>query len=397
MEASERVERVTPLELFFDLVFVFAITQVTALLSADPTWAGLLRGLVVLAALWWAWAAYAWLTNTLNPEEGLVRLAMFVVMGAMLIVALSVPEAFDEHGVVFGVAYLVVRSMHLALYALAARGDRDLRGAVLRMTPSSTISGVLILTAAFTTGHVRVALWVIALTIDYGGVLVGRGAGWRLSPGHFAERHGLIVMIALGESIVALGVGASGTPLSAGVITTALVGMTIATAIWWTYFDWVSIVVEHRLRQATGTAQTTLARDAYSYLHFVMVAGIVVSAMSLKKALAHYDHELAVVPATALCLGLGAYLLAHVLIRLRVSGTIGHGRPAALAALIVFWPFADDVPALAALSVTAAIFVILIAYEAVRYREPRAYIRRGEMPSAELLTGRGRVPRQSPS
>ena len=266
MEASERVERVTPLELFFDLVFVFAITQVTALLSADPTWAGLLRGLVVLAALWWAWAAYAWLTNTLNPEEGLVRLAMFVVMGAMLIVALSVPEAFDEHGVVFGVAYLVVRSMHLALYALAARGDRDLRGAVLRMTPSSTISGVLILTAAFTTGHVRVALWVIALTIDYGGVLVGRGAGWRLSPGHFAERHGLIVMIALGESIVALGVGASGTPLSAGVITTALVGMTIATAIWWTYFDWVSIVVEHRLRQATGTAQTTLARDAYSYL-----------------------------------------------------------------------------------------------------------------------------------
>ena len=119
--------------------------------------------------------------------------------------------------------------------------------------------------------------------------------------------------------------------------------------------------------------------------------------MSLKKALAHYDHELAVVPATALCSGLGAYLLAHVLIRLRVSGTIGHGRPAALAALIVFWPFADDVPALAALSVTAAIFVILIAYEAVRYREPRAYIRRGEMPTAELLTGRGRVPRQSPS
>ena len=193
-------------------------------------------------------------------------------------------------------------------------------------------------------GNVRVALWVIALAIDYGGVVVGRGAGWRLSPGHFAERHGLIVMIALGESIVALGVGATGTTLSAGVITTALVGMTIATAIWWTYFDWVSIVVEYRLRQAIGTAQTTLARDVYSYCHFIMVAGIVVSAMSLKKALAHYDHELAVVPATALCLGLGAYLLAHILIRLRASGTIGHGRPAALAALIVFWPFADDVP-----------------------------------------------------
>ena len=390
-------ERVTPLELFFDLVFVFAITQVTSLLSDDPTWGGVLRGMLILGALWWAWAAYAWLTNTLNPEEGLVRLAMFVVMAAMLIAALAVPEAFDEHGVIFGVAYLVVRAMHIALYALAGRGDPDLLGAVLRMTPSSTISGVLILGAAFVDGHLRMALWAAALAIDYGGVLVGRGAGWRLSPGHFAERHGLVVMIALGESIVALGVSASGTPLSAGVIATALVGMTVATALWWTYFDWFSIVVEHRLRQATGAAQATLARDAYSYLHFMMVAGIVLFAMSMKKTLAHYDHELAVVPATALCAGLGAYLLAHVLLRLRISGTIGHGRPVAFAALMVFWPFADKVPALAALSVAAGIFVVLITYEVIRYREPRAYVRRGEIPTAEVLLGHGTAPRRSPS
>ena len=397
MEASERVERVTPLELFFDLVFVFAITQVTTLLANDPTWDGLVRGILVLAALWWGWAAYAWLTNTLNPEEGLVRIAMFVVMAAMLVCALAVPEAFDEHGVIFGVAYLVVRAMHIALYALAGRGDPDLLGAVLRMTPSSTISGFLILASAFTEGHGREALWVVALVIDYGGVIVGRGAGWRLSPGHFAERHGLVVMIALGESIVALGVSASGTPLSAGVITTALVGMTIATALWWTYFDWFSIVVEHRLRQATGAAQATLARDAYSYLHFVMVAGIVLFAMSLKKTLAHYDHELAIVPATALCAGLGAYLLAHVLLRLRISGTIGHGRPVAFAALMLFWPFADDVPALAAVSVAAGIFVVLITYEVIRYREPRAQVRHGALPTAELMSGQRTVPRQSPS
>ena len=394
---SERVERVTPLELFFDLVFVFAITQVTTLLAAEPTWGGLLRGLIVLAALWWAWAAYAWLTNTLNPEEGLVRIAMFVVMAAMLIAALAVPEAFGDHGVIFGVAYLVVRAMHLALYALAARGDHDLLGAVLRMTPSSTISGVLILGAGFLEGNERTALWVIALAIDYLGVLVGRGQGWRLSPGHFSERHGLIVIIAIGESIVALGVAATGTPLTAGVITTALVGMTIATALWWTYFDWFSIVVEHRLRQATGAQQATLARDAYSYLHFVMVAGIVLFAMSLKKALGHYDYHLDVVPAAALCAGLGAYLLAHVLLRLRISGSIGHGRPVALAALLVFWPFADDVPALAALSVAATIFVLLIAYEAIRYRESRSFIRHGEVPTAELLLQTGSAPRRSPS
>jgi low temperature requirement protein LtrA len=394
MEGSLQDDRVKPLELFFDLVFVFGLTQVTTLLSAHPTWGGLVRGVAVLAAIWWAWAAYAWLTNTLNPEEGIVRIAMFVVMAAMLVVALAVPEAFDEHGVIFGVAYLIVRSMHLALYALAARGDPDLLGAVLRMVPSSTISGVLILGAGFTEGRERTALWLVALAIDYLGVIVGRGQGWRLSPGHFAERHGLIIIIAIGESIVALGVGAAGAPLSAGAIMTAVVGMTIATALWWTYFDWVAIVVEQQLRRATGAAQATLARDAYSYLHFVMVAGIVLFATSLKKTLAAYDEQLASVPAAALCGGLALYLLAHVLLRLRISGAItqvrflrrvGRGRPLALLALLLFWPFAGDMPALAALAVVAVIFVGLIAYEAILYREPRARIRHGEIATEETM------------
>jgi low temperature requirement protein LtrA len=279
-----------------------------------------------------------------------------------------------------------VRAMHLALYALAARGDHDLLGAVLRMTPSSTISGVLILTAGFLEGDQRTALWLLALAIDYLGVIVGRGQGWRLSPGHFAERHGLIVIIAIGESIVALGVGATGTPLTAGVITAAVIGITVATALWWTYFDWVAIVVEQRLRQATGAAQATLARDAYSYLHFVMVAGIVLFAVSMKKTLADFDAELGAVPAAALCGGLAAYLLAHVLLRYRISRTIGRGRPVALLALVAVWPFADDVPALLALGATAVIFVLLIAYEAIRYREPRSRLRHGELATEEMMS-----------
>jgi low temperature requirement protein LtrA len=310
---------------------------------------------------------------------------MFVVMGAMLVCGLAVPEAFGAHGVLFGVAYLVVRSMHIALYSLAARGDPDLLGAVLRLIPSSTLSGFLILGAGFLEGKERTTLWILALAIDYLGVLFGRGSGWRLSPGHFVERHGLVIIIAIGESIVALGVSASGTPLTAGVITTALVGMSIAMALWWTYFDWLAIVLEHQLRQATGTAQATLARDAFSYLHFMMVAGIVLFAMSLKKALAHFDAHLAAVPATALCAGLGAYLLAHVLLRYRISRTIGHGRPVAFVALMLLWPVADDMPALAALSLAAAIFVCLIAYEAIRYREPRAFIRHGGVPTPEAM------------
>jgi low temperature requirement protein LtrA len=395
VEGSQQEERVKPLELFFDLVFVFGLTQVTTMLSADPTWGGLLRGVLVLGAIWWAWAAYAWLTNTLNPEEGIVRIAMFGVMAAMLIVALAVPEAFDEHGVIFGIAYLVVRAMHLALYALAARGDHDLLGAVLRMTPSSTISGALILTAGFLDGDDRIALWAIALSIDYFGVVIGRGAGWRLSPGHFAERHGLIVIIAIGESIVALGVGAAGTPLSAGVITAALLGITVAAALWWTYFDWVSIVTEQQLRQATGAQQATLARDAYSYLHFLMVAGIVLFAVGMKKTLADFDGHLGTIPATALCGGLALYLLAHVLLRLRISflispglsllRRIGRGRPVAMVTLLAFWPLAGDIPALAALAFVAAVFVGLIAYEALRYRESRSRIRHGELATEQLM------------
>jgi low temperature requirement protein LtrA len=395
--SSQLDERVKPLELFFDLVFVFGLTQVTTMLSADPTWGGLLRGILVLGAIWWAWAAYAWLTNTLNPEEGIVRIAMFGVMAAMLIAALAVPEAFDEHGVIFGVAYLIVRAMHLALYALAARGDHDLLGAVLRFVPSSTISGALILTAAFLEGDARIALWVIALAIDYLGAVVGRGAGWHLSPGHFAERHGLIVIIAIGESIVALGVGATGTPLSAGVIAAALLGITVAAALWWTYFDWVSIVTEQQLRRATGTQQTELARDAFSYLHFVMVAGIVLFAVGLKKTLADYDKHLDAVPAVALCGGLALYLLAHVLLRLRISGLIaeargsllrrvGRGRPSATLALLAFLPLAGEVPALTTLAYVAAVLVGLIAYEAIRYRESRFQIRHGALATEELMS-----------
>jgi low temperature requirement protein LtrA len=394
--AGQQEERVKPLELFFDLVFVFALTQVTSLLSADPTWGGLLRGMLVLGALWWAWGAYAWLTNTLNPEEGMVRIAMFAVMGAMLIVALAVPEAFDDHGVLFGVAYLIVRAMHLALYALAAKGDHDLLGAVLRMTPSSTISAVLIITAGFLEDDARIALWATALAIDYLGVLVGRGGGWRVSPGHFAERHGLIIIIAIGESIVAVGVGAAGVALGVGAVTASLLGVVVAAALWWTYFDWASIVTERMLSRATGAARASLARDVYSYLHLPMVAGIVLFAMAMKKTLANFDEPLQTVPAVALFGGLALYLLAHVLLRLRISGSmgsqlsliqrVGRGRPLAMLALIALFPLGRENSALAALATVAAVFVALIAYEAIRYRESRAQIRAGEEPTQELMS-----------
>jgi low temperature requirement protein LtrA len=373
--AGERGSRVTSLELFFDLVLVSAFTQVTTFLSHDPTWTGLVRALLLLGALWWAWAAYAWLTNTLDPEEGSVRLAMFAAIGAMLIVSLAVPDAFGATGVIFGVAYLVVRVLHVVLYAIAGRGDRDLFRAILRLAPAATIAPVLLLVAGFADGPTQTALWIAALAIDYLGVLLGRMRGWRVSPEHFVERFGLIIIIALGESIVAIGVGASGLPLDAGVITAALLGVTVAACLWWSYFDWVIYVAEATLAEATGTERARFARDAYSYLHLPMVAGIVLFAFGLKMTLADVDVSLASVPAVGLCGGVALYFLAHVGLRVRTGGGVGHGRPVATVLLLALTPVATEVRAIVALALVAAVCVALIAYEAIRYRGARAWIR----------------------
>jgi low temperature requirement protein LtrA len=369
-------ERVTPLELFFDLVFVFAITQVTGLLSDDPTWNGLLRGLLVLAALWWSWASYAWLTNTLDPEEGAVRLAMLGAMGAMLVAALAVPQAFGDDAVLFGIAYLAVRVLHLVLYSIAGRGDPGLLSAVARTTPSAIVGPVLVVAAGFLDGAVQIGLWAVALAIDYLGVLIGGMRGWRVSPAHFAERHGLVVIIALGESIVAIGIGASSLALELDVVTAALLGVAVAAALWWSYFDWVAIVAARRLGEASGAARARLARDAYSYLHLPMVAGIVLFALGVKKTLEHVGEPLETIPALGLSCGVALYLLAHVALRLRIGGGLGRGRPTAALVLIGLTPLFLEVPAFAAVAIVAAVCAALIAYEALRYREQRAEIRR---------------------
>src|SRR5712691_441732 len=281
----ERGQRVTPLELFFDLVVVFAITQVTSFLARSPTWGGLLRGMLLLGTLWWAWSAYAWLTNTLDPEEGTVRLAVLAAVAAMLVVSLAAPQAFGSDGVIFGVAYLVVRALHLLLFAIAGRGDRDLFRAVMRILPASILASVLLVVAGYLDGSAQLALWGAALAILYLAPLLGGMRGFRVSPEHFVERFGLIVIIALGESIVAIGVGAARVPLDAGVIAAALLGITVAACLWWSYFDWVVYVAQARLAQATGAKRAALARDLYSYLHMPMVGGIVLFAFGLKTTL----------------------------------------------------------------------------------------------------------------
>jgi low temperature requirement protein LtrA len=371
---GQREERVTPLELFFDLVFVFAITQITSMLSSDPTWGGLGRALLVLGALWWAWGGYAWLTNALNPDEGGVRLAILGAMGAMLVVALAVPNAFGNDGVLFGFAYFAVRVLHIVLFVLAAQGDRDMLGSIFRLSIGTAIGSGLIIVAGFTDAGLQAALWTIALTLDYLGGAFSSG-GWRVSPRHFAERHGLVIIIALGESIVAIGVGARGLPLDAGHITAAVLGIGGVAALWWTYFDVVAIVAERKLTELSGVAQASLARDTYSYLHLPMVAGIVLFALALKQTVAHTGDELHAVPAIALCVGPAMYLLAHDAMRFRTSRTYNGRRVLTVAALIAVIPAALSWPALSSLAAVTAVCWALVAWEALRYSDTRSQIR----------------------
>jgi low temperature requirement protein LtrA len=383
---AQREQRVTPLELFFDLVFVYAITQVTLLMSDDPTWHGVGRGLLVLAALWWAWTGYAWLTNTLEPEEGVVRAGMFAAMAALLVVALAVPDAFDADAVLFGVAYLIVRLLHLQLYAMAAKSDPDLLQAVLRMVAPAALAPAIILVAGFFDGRAQVALWVIALAIDYLGVVIGRGQGWRVSPAHFAERHGLIVIIALGESIVAIGIGAAGVSLTPSIVAAAVLGIVVVATLWWAYFDVYAVSAQRQLSEASGAARARLARDYYSYLHLPMIAGIVLFALGLKKTIEQVGDPLATVPAVALCGGLSLYFLTHVAFRVRVvhfvrrttterPGWIGPGRLVTGIAMLALIPAALELSALTALVLVTGVCCALIAYDVMHYREERAQVR----------------------
>ena len=371
--------QVTPLELFFDLTFVFAITQVTRLLAGDPTWGGVFRGMLVLAALWWAWAVYAWLTSAMDVDEGGVRLAMLASMGAMFGVALAVPGAFADNAVLFGVAYLVVRLLHLALSAIVARDDRDRLSALVRFAPTATLGPFLLVFAGLLDGRERIAVWLVALAIDYlGPVVIGAGRGWRVAPEHFAERHGLIIIVALGESIIAIGVGA-GFELTAGVIVAAALGIVVVSALWWLYFDVAAIFARRRLMQATGLELHRLALHAYSYLHQPMIAGVVLFALGLEETVAHVGEPLDTVPGVALCAGATLYLLGHIAFLFRTTRRIFRRRTIGAVVLLALIPAALAIPALAALAIVSAVCGLVVAWEVLRYREDRVRVRHPEL------------------
>jgi low temperature requirement protein LtrA len=370
-------KKVTSLELFFDLVFVFAITQVSRFVSSETTWTRFVEGLAVLAVLWFAWSGYAWLGNTADAEDGDVRVMLLMAMAAMLIVSLAVPHAFGSDGLIFGVGFLAVRLLHIGTYTMVARKQHDptLASVVGRIASTMLPAAGLLVVAGALNGTARAICWVLALSIDYGGIMLRGVEGWRIIAGHFAERHGLIIIIALGESIVSLGVGAGRIQLGAGIIIGSLLGITVAAALWWAYFDVVALVGERRLRAAAPSEQAMLARDSYTYLHLPMVAGIVFFAIGVNRTLADFRGHLTAVPATALCGGVALYLLALSSFKRRNIGSFNNPRLVVAAILAAFAPLAPELSALLALGLVAILVCGLIAFEVVYYTDARQRIR----------------------
>jgi low temperature requirement protein LtrA len=376
--AHREGERVMPLELFFDLVFVLAITQCTALMSDNPTWEGLGQGTIVLGLLWWSWVGYSWFTSILDPEEGAVRLIIFGVMAAFLIAALCIPDAFGGLALEFALAYAAVRWAQIGLMLLASRDDPGLLRSSKGLAVGTAVGVGLLIAGSFLDPGGQAAVWGLALALDMLGPYVFGEEGWTLVPGHFAERHGLILIIALGESIVAIGVGAGGA-LTWGIAGAAALGIALAAALWWLYFDVVALVSARRLARAeTGIEQNTLARDSYSYIHFLMVAGIVLAALGLKKTLGAVDDPLKFVIEFALLGGVSTYLLGLVALRYRNVHTINRQRLGLAVLLLALIPVATEISALASVALVTALLWAVIAYETWSYGEGRAQTRHGD-------------------
>jgi low temperature requirement protein LtrA len=381
---------VNPLELFFDLVFVFALTQVTAFMADDLSWHGLLRGVLIVSLLWWAWTAYAWLANVASPDEPEIKLALLVAMSAMFVLALTIPEAFNDGPggldgpIVLALCYLLVRMCHFGMFMVIAQEDQGLRAQLLRFAPSVVGSTIVLLVASQFEGWAQTALWVLAVVVDYVGTALGGAAGWRLpAPGHFSERHALIVIVALGESIVAIGVGVAELPITWAIVIASGLGLVLASAMWWAYFDVSALLGEHALANEPVETRPRLGRNAFSFAHYPLVVGIVLVALGLKKVLEYVGHTehhtltdpLKGVALAALVGGVAVYLLAHVVFKRLTVHTWSYFRLATAGALLLAWPLLGKVPAMGQLAVVAALLLACLVVESVVHAEDRRRIR----------------------
>jgi len=370
-------ERTTPLELFFDLVFVYAITQTAKVLTLDPSAGGFARAAVLLASIWYAWICFAWLTNSLGVEDSILRIGIIVAAGASFLVAIAVPKALSDDVLLFVSAYYVVRVLHVTLYIYGLRREPNARRAILKVAPTFVLGPAALFALPWLPAHWRLLFLLLALAFDVSGPYISGVSDIRVRPAHFAERFSLFVIITLGESIVSIGVGTAGHHLTAAVIAAVALAFALTVFLWWAYFDVVSLAAEARLTRAQSGERAVLARDAYTYLHYPIVAGIVGFAYGCKKMVSLTTAPLTTAGAVALCGGVAVYLLGHALFRLRMTRTYGLHHVTAAAASLVLLAFASHIPALVCGAILGVILLGALAWERRELRDRRRFLRGG--------------------
>jgi low temperature requirement protein LtrA len=368
-------QRATTLELFYDLVFVFAITQVSHLLLAHLTWAGAGQSALVLLVVWWSWNYTTWVTNELDPGSVVVRLLLIALMLASLLMAIAIPQAFGAKAVLFAASYVAIQvGRHAFLTFVAADRGTIERQRAGRILSWFVAAGALWLAGALANGQARTALWIAALAVDYAAPLVtfwlpGRPRlspeAWQVGTEHFAERFQLFIIIALGESIVITGATTADLQLTTARVVAFALAFLATAALWWLYFNLVATIAERRLALADAENRTVLARDAYTYLHVLIVAGILVTAVGDELVIAHPTAELHGSQLAAVVCGPALYLLAHVALRLRLTGSVTGRRLAGAVACLAVGAIGTLVPALVVASLLLGVLVAVIAGDQV--------------------------------
>ena len=363
-------QRATWLELFFDLVFVFAVTQLSHLLLHHLTLHGALQTLFLLLVVWWAWIYTAWMTNWFDPDSVLVRLVLLVVMASSLLMAVAIPEAFGRLAPLFACSYVALQVVRNVFNIYATPRDNDFHLVFRRILAWSLAAGVLWLAGGFAPHEARVWIWIAALAVDYAAPSLGywtprlgRSATteWEVETAHFAERFQLFIIIALGESIVITGATASSLAFDFSIGTALMVAFATSAALWWLYFDEVGWRAQRFLSRADDSGR--LARDAYTYLHTPIIAGIIVVAVADEVVIAHPGSSPSGVELAVILGGPALYLLGHTLFRLRMIHNVSRKRMAAAVAIVALAPFGASLTSLGVAACVLAILTILAVAE----------------------------------
>jgi len=364
-------QRATFLELFFDLVFVFAVTQVSHVLLDDLSLVGAAKMLFLLLVVWWAWIYTVWMTNWFDPDEVAVRLVLLTGMLASLLMAIAIPDAFGDRALLFAVGYVGLQFVRNTFIVLATDDSEPLHKPFQRLWAWNSWVGVVWIVGALLPEDARIVVWIAALALDYAGPLAGYwtpGLGrtpitdWELDHRHFGERFQLFIIIALGETIILTGATASDLELTLPRALAIVTAFLATAALWWLYFD---VVARRSLDDfaAADDKKGLLGRDAYTYLHIPIVAGIIVNAVGDELVIAHPTEQLPANELVVLAAGPILYLLGHVAFRLRMTGTVGTKRLVAAAVIAASAVAGAALPALAVGVTILAILVLLAVWE----------------------------------